>query len=153
MILITGATGLVGAYVTAMLLRQKKAVRLLLRSTSQTDYLGEVLDFYNIPGDDRNSLIERATGDILDVPSLEQAFTGVHKVYHSAAMISFLKRDRGLMMRINAEGTANVINIALTSGVKKICHVSSIAALGRSDDRVDVIEETIKWGPSKLNTG
>jgi nucleoside-diphosphate-sugar epimerase len=153
MILITGGTGLVGSYVTAMLLRKKQPVRLLLRSTSHTGYLEEVLDFHKIPEDDRNSLIERVTGDIMDIPSLEKAFAGVEKLYHSAAMISFLKRDREKMMRINSEGTANVVNMALASGVRKVCHVSSIAALGRPDDHQAVIDETIKWVPSKLNTG
>ncbi len=56
------------------------------------------------------------------------------------------------MISNNVEGTSNLVNAALENGVKKLCHVSSIAALGNNLDETPVTEET-NWIPSKKVTG
>jgi nucleoside-diphosphate-sugar epimerase len=56
------------------------------------------------------------------------------------------------MLEVNVEGTANVVNACLENGVKKLCHVSSIAALGQSE-KGEIIDETAKWKTSRLNSG
>jgi nucleoside-diphosphate-sugar epimerase len=56
------------------------------------------------------------------------------------------------MIANNVEGTSNLVNAALENGVKKICHVSSVAALGRLDDQQLITEET-NWVPSKKISG
>jgi nucleoside-diphosphate-sugar epimerase len=55
------------------------------------------------------------------------------------------------MYRVNVEGTTNVVNIALESGVQRILHVSSVAALGRTTTASTVSEEK-KWEDNKANT-
>jgi Nucleoside-diphosphate-sugar epimerases len=55
---------------------------------------------------------------------------GVKKVYHCAAVISFIPSEYDYMAKVNITGTANVMNAALYAGVKKMMHVSSVAALG-----------------------
>jgi nucleoside-diphosphate-sugar epimerase len=59
-------------------------------------------------------------------------------------MVSFNPARVNEMMKINVEGTANVVNIALESGVQKLVHVSSVSALGRKRNHVTV-NETVKW--------
>lgn len=117
--LVTGATGLVGSYLVKHLLKNGEPVRALKRSTSHTALLGE---FAN--------QVEWIEGDILDITSLLEAMQGVTKVYHCAAVISFIPSEAHHMIKVNVEGTANVMNAALASQVQKVLHVSSTAAFG-----------------------
>src|SRR5699024_1244299 len=68
--------------------------------------------------------------DITNIPELTDAFEQVSHVYHCAGLVSFDVRDKNKLRKINIEGTANVVNLALAKQVKKLCHVSSVAALG-----------------------
>lgn len=90
-------------------------------------------------------------GDVLDVPFLEDAMDGVQQVYHSAALVSFDPRDVKRMMKVNVEGTANVVNTALFVGIEKLLHVSSVAAIGRVKHQKPISEQT-KWQRSKYNS-
>jgi len=90
-------------------------------------------------------------GDINDVLSLEEAFSGVKQVYHCAAMISFQAKDQEQMMHVNVDGTANVVNAALMKGVKKLCYISSIAAIGRTKSG-QLIDEKTHWDESPNNS-
>jgi nucleoside-diphosphate-sugar epimerase len=117
--LITGATGLVGSYLARLLLSKGEKVRAIKRTMSDTSLLNDISD-----------RIEWVEGDVLHIPSLEDAMEGVTNVYHCAAMISFIPREIDQMMKINTEGVANVMNVALASNVRKLVHVSSIAAFG-----------------------
>ncbi|MFC0183961.1 SDR family oxidoreductase [Pseudarcicella hirudinis] len=96
-------------------------------------------------------------GDILDVLSLEEAISKADYVVHTAAMVSFAPKDRNKMLRINVEGTANVVNMCLLYKVKKLCFVSSVAAIGRkfsngASDTSNLIDEKAQWEESPLNS-
>ncbi len=146
-ILITGATGLVGSATARRFLDEGHAVAALHR-----------------PGSDRSLLrdlegrIEWREGDILDVVSLEKALVDVDCLIHAAAVVSFVPRDETAMYKVNVEGTANVVNACLKKGVRKLCQVSSVAALGRPDPRMleddtrIVIDETQRWIDSPNNS-
>ena len=152
MILITGATGLVGSFLTLELLRTGQDVRILKRPSSDPAMIWKVLRLYTEDPEELFSRIEWVEGDILDVFSLEDAMEGVEEVYHCAALVSFLPEDRKRLQYINTEGTANVVNAALARKVRKLCHVSSIAALGRPEDNDDIIRETLVWKASRHNS-
>ena len=142
-ILITGATGFVGSYLTRFLIKNGYTnIVALKRSTSRMDLVSEVAD-----------KVIWAEGDILDVPFLEDILRGyqIEKIYHCAAVVSFSPRNREEMYSINVTGTENVVNAALECGVKKLVHVSSIAAIGRVKNEVNVAE-TNKWQRSPLNS-
>lgn len=79
--------------------------------------------------------IEWVEGDILDVTSLDEGMAGCDVVYHCAGMVSFRKRDFKKLMKINKHGTANVVNVSLSQGIRRFCHVSSTAALGRNEQQ------------------
>lgn len=119
MVLVTGATGLLGSYLVKLLLGKGEQVRAIRRSTSDLSLLTGYAD-----------KIEWVYTDILDVPGLEDAMQGVTQVYHCAAVISFVPHEVEGMMKANIEGTANVMNAALNVGVEKAVYVSSIAAFG-----------------------
>jgi dihydroflavonol-4-reductase len=146
MILITGATGLVGARLLFDLSKNER-VRALRRITSRLDVVNRI--FSSDP--DRMKNVEWVEGDVNDIFSLEDAFENVDVVYHSAALISFLPSEKNLMMKVNVEGTANVVNIALDKKVKRFCHISSVAALGRIAGS-EVVDENTVWKTSSENS-
>lgn len=144
MILVTGGTGLVGAHLLLYLTESEQKVRALYR-TEKTIAKTKNLFTHNkrLPLFD---LIEWVQGDIIDIPSLENAFQSVDTVYHCAAHISFEPKDEEILRKVNIEGTANMVNFALAYGVKRFCHVSSIAALGDAKENEAITEET-EWNP------
>jgi nucleoside-diphosphate-sugar epimerase len=66
-------------------------------------------------------------------------------------MVSFDKRDRRALIKTNIEGTANVVNLCLEHNVKKLIHISSIAALGRHKQD-GLTNETHKYEANKFNS-
>lgn len=140
MILITGANGLVGSYLVRKLIDRGERVRAIKRPDSRLT----LLEGYA-------AKVEWADGDVTDIFSLEEAMQGVSQLYHCAAMISMRPTDQEKMMHINAEGTANVVNAALGSGIKKMLYVSSVAAFGRPDFKGRLIDENLDIRDSKDN--
>lgn len=142
MIFITGATGMIGAHIAFALTAQGHTVRALKRKNASAAEMEKIFRFYSQNADALLRRIEWVEGDVLDVVSLEEGLTGATHVYHCAAMVSFWPKERDRMIKVNGEGTANIINAAMEAGVKKFCHVSSVAALGRTIDLHNIGEET-----------
>ena len=152
MIFITGCTGLVGSHLVAELVKRQQTlstIKLLCRKNSDLSLLNRVLSRYGINEIPEN--IEFVYGDVLDYYILESAMKDVDEVYHCAAVVSFDPSDKGNLMRVNVEGTRNMVNAALHCEVKKFCHVSSIAALGRALEGESIDEES-PWTRSKNNS-
>ena len=152
MILVTGATGLVGSHLTFELVRSGHRVRILKRPSANLSMITKVFSLYSGHPDELSEKIEWIDGDILDIFSLEDAMEGIDEVYHCAALVSFLPKDKKRLIRINTEGAANLVNAALEKKVRKLCHVSSIAALGRPERQTDIIDENLVWKTSKHNS-
>jgi nucleoside-diphosphate-sugar epimerase len=151
MILVTGATGLVGSHLLLHLVQNDgKNVRALYRKEAQIDIVKVLFESRGLL--DLFDAIEWIFGDILDVPSLEIAFQEVSLVYHCAGLISFDPSDEVLLRKTNIEGTANIVNFCIDRKVKKLCHVSSIAALGDLEANESVLCETTKWNPERLHS-
>ncbi len=95
--------------------------------------------------------LEKVKCDILDVTALEEVMEGVEELYHCAGKVSFMPRDTHQIFKVNVEGTANIVNAALNAGVKKMLHVSSVAALGRIRQD-ELINETMQWTEETSNS-
>jgi dihydroflavonol-4-reductase len=145
--LITGGTGLLGSQLVFDLVSKGEKVRVLKRNTSSLKLLQK--KFSSNPA--LFNSIQFAEGDVLDIFSIEDALTDITYVYHCAAMVSFVGSDNELMQHINTEGTANVVNACLQKGIKKLCHVSSVAAIGRTANEAAIDENSI-WENSKYNS-
>ena len=140
-VLVTGGTGFLGAYILKNLVEKGIAVRAIRRSNKTPFFLSpEIL-----------GSVEWMEGDVLDTVLLHEAMQNITAVIHSAAIISFHGKDRQEMYRVNVEGTANVVNSAIENNVKRLVHVSSVAALGRKKIAEKVSEDR-KWEEQKNNT-
>ena len=129
MILVTGGTGFVGSYLLFDLIKSGEKVKALKRKNSSTHNANKIFSFYSPNPDELISQIEWVDGDILDFDSLLSAMDGVTEVYHCAGMVSFLPSDKEEMMRINVEGTGNVVAASLEKKIDKLCYISSTSAL------------------------
>lgn len=133
-VLVTGATGFIGSVLARQLVEDGTDVRIFRRKTSSLNLLGDAADD-----------VEHAVGDLTYARSLYEAMAGVDRVYHVAGMVSFARRDRDALRRVNAGGTANVVDAALEAGVDRVVHTSSIAALGRPVNADAPIDEETEW--------
>ena len=147
MILLTGATGLLGMHVLYDLCKAGHAVRALYRDEQRIERVKNLFEFYE-PTEAKSLIaaVEWMRGDIEDLISLEDAFLGVERVIHCAGMVSFRNDDFRKLIQINRYGTANVVNLALKHKVKWFCHASSTAAIGKNPGRINLnLNEDAKW--------
>lgn len=146
--LVTGGTGIVGSHLLVELTAAGKRVRALIRAGSDRSIVERIFRFYHADAAQLLERIDWVEGDILDMPSLEQAMQGVTRVYHAAAMVSFDPRDNEALMRNNTWGTANVVNAALLAGVERLCHLSSTAAIGAAA-KGEMADERSPWNETE----
>ena len=130
MIFVTGGTGLVGSHVLLKLAQQSKEFKALKRESSSLDVCKRIFSYYN--SDDLFVKINWVNGDVNDIPSLEEGMKDCNFLIHCAGIVSFSPSDIKLLQKVNIEGTQNIMNVALVSGIKKVGFISSIAALGRN---------------------
>lgn len=123
-----------GSHVIAALLAQGREVRALLRKGGDASIVRRILEHYHPDGAERFQRIQWVEGDLFDPDVLRAAMQGVEHVYHCAALVSFDPRDTLELMRVNVQGTANVVDAALETGVVRLCHVSSTATIGGALD-------------------
>ncbi len=116
-VLVTGGTGFVGANLADRLARMGCAVKILRRENS---------DLRAIDGVEA----EHCMGDVRDADSLKRAMRGCDTVFHTAAIVTFEKSKSALQLEVNVSGTKNVVDACFASGVEKLVHTSSIAAIG-----------------------
>ncbi len=140
MIFITGATGLVGSFICRRLLEEGYKVRATKRKESDMSMLTGVAE-----------QIEWVECDLLDILTLNEALKGCTQIVHSAGLVSYHKKDAELLRKVNVEGTANLVNAAISRKVGSIVHISSVAAIGRSA-KLKEIDETFKWSDADEHT-
>ncbi|WP_395059069.1 NAD-dependent epimerase/dehydratase family protein [Flavobacterium sp.] len=145
MVLVTGATGLVGSHLVLHLLEQSQMVKALFRNENGKQKVKSVFEYYN--KQELFGKIHWCQADILDIPSLEIAFQDINYVYHCAALISFDPKDEGNLRKTNIEGTQNIISFCIDFKIKKLCYVSSIAALGDLAPNENIVTEESEWNP------
>lgn len=141
MILVTGGTGLVGSHLLHLLLKNGEKVKATYRSMASLEKAKNVFASYK--ANELFNQINWVKADITDYFSLKDIFEGISHVYHCAAVVSFDRRKSDKMYEINVDGTSNMVNLSLEFGVKKFCHVSSVASLGSYADGRCTDEEAI----------
>lgn len=152
MILVTGGTGLVGSHLLYQLVTSQKQVRAIYRRAHTLERVKHVFSYYSNNHEALYNQIDWVKADLNDIPALELAFKDVQFVYHCAAFVSFEPNKYYQLRNVNIEGTANIVNLCISHNVKKLCYVSSIAAIGHEADHNQFITEETEWNPEEDNS-
>lgn len=127
MILVTGATGHIGNVLIRELIRTGERVRALV-----------------LPGETCQPLegleVEIVEGDVLDPESLRKAFSDIRLAFHLAGIISIMPGENRIVLRVNVEGTENVLHAARDAGVSRLVYTSSIHAFYRAPQGITIDE-------------
>jgi nucleoside-diphosphate-sugar epimerase len=142
LVLVTGATGILGRVIVLELLKKGKKVRATKRASSNVQEVKHSYFFYTENADEYFNQIEWVDVDFSDSFSLENALKDVSEVYHCAAKVSFLPKDAKEMYQTNIENTKKLLYACEGSSVTKFCHVSSIAVLDGLNENGELDEES-----------
>lgn len=139
MMVVTGATGHIGNVLIRRLLEK-----------------GEEVKVFILPSEDLTPIkgleVEIIKGDVRNIDSLVNAFQGAETVYHLAGIISIMPDKDGLLYQVNVEGTRNVVNACLKTGVKRLVYTSSVHAL-REPPKGITIDENCGFEPQYSRGG
>jgi nucleoside-diphosphate-sugar epimerase len=142
MILVTGASGLLGSHLILALLKNGYQVKALATAETSKNKALQTFKSYNNTDEELFEKVTWCFGNITDSEFLFEILDGVDYVYHCAAVVSFSPKDIEHMNHINVNGTEVLVNMCLLRKIKKFCHVSSVAALGKNTDGAVITEET-----------
>jgi len=120
-IFITGATGFIGTHLVKRLVQTKHELYCLVRKTSNISELDK-------PG------VTLISGDVTDKHSLLKGVKGCDWVVNLANIYSFWEPDNQVYKKVNVEGTRNVMECALETGISKVLHVSTVGIYGKPAD-------------------
>ena len=153
MVLVTGGTGLVGSHLLYhLLLKNNIQVRAIHTQSSDLNAVKKVFTYYSSNGESLFNKIRWVEADLNTIPALELAFQDITQVYHCAAMISFSSREYQKMRRVNIEGTTNIVNLCISNHIKKLCFVSSIAAIENGNEG-ELVNESDNWTNTSDKSG
>lgn len=127
-VLVTGATGFVGAYLTEKLVDEGHEVSVLVHHARLRE----------------KSSVALIPGDITDAASVERAVKGCDLVYHLAGKVSWVETSKRDYHQVNVQGTKNVAQAAMKAGAQRLVYVSTTGVYGRTKSCVD---ETVKPKP------
>ena len=131
-VLVTGATGFVGAVLMPELIRR---------------YGAGAVSAFVLPGDPipaawRDSGVRTFAGDIGDLSAVRAAVAGHSHVVHLAGFISYAKEDADRLRHVNEDGVRSVVEASLAAGVERLVHISSVGAVGFRHDGSPADETT-----------
>lgn len=137
MIVVSGASGLVGLHLIRALSMQHLHVKALYHTRIPNLLDGSIAQY-----------IEWVACDISNYYEVEDALCGAEYIYHTAAIISYDSSKYNSMYQVNVIGTENIVNVALEQKVKKLIYLSSIAAIHPAEEGI-IIDENTSWDPLK----
>lgn len=140
-VLVTGANGFLGAWLTRFLLAEGYDVTALIRRKSDlTELALETPAMKNL---------KLAYGDVSDVATLREAFRNQHIVFHLAGIVSYKPADKDLLQKVNVEGTRHVVEVCTEYKIK-LLHVSSVVAIGAAF-KPEVLTEDFNYNIAHLH--
>jgi len=141
--LVTGGTGFVGSNIALRLVERHWDVTIMERPGASRELL-------------EGGPFKFVSGDVLETENLPPAMQGIDVVFHAAGVVDYWNQGVERMYEVNVDGTRNVMEAALKSGIERVVHVSSTAAMGIHPDelvdetyRFNVKEEQFTYGHSK----
>lgn len=139
-VIVTGANGFLGSWLTRTLCEQGHEVHVLVRQGSDLSELEGLPCQYKF-------------GDVTNISSLVDAFMGMDTVFHLAGVIAYKKSQRALMEKVNVQGTQNVIDVCRDLKIPKLVYLSSVVAIGAGFSKDEVLNETSAFNIAHLDLG
>lgn len=139
-VLVTGATGFVGSWLTQKLLHLGRDVRVISRSGK-----------FHTDGD--SSKLEIFKGDVTQPASLLEATKNIHTIFHLAGVVGYSRAMREQMYQTNVMGTQNVLDAYKASGCRRLVYMSSVVAVGSSFDGKQLLNESSEYNLADLDLG
>ena len=126
---VTGATGFIGGRLVRRLSADGHEVVALVRTPAAA-------------GDLASAGVRLHPGDITDNTTMREAMRGADGVFHVAGWYKIGVRDPSPGIRINVDGTRNVLELARDLGIPKTVYTSTLAVF--SDTRGQIVDETYR---------
>ncbi len=139
-VLVTGASGFVGGWLTQTLVKEGHQVRVFVRDPKDI----EDLKSFNV---------DVAVGDVTDPLQINEATKGIDSVFHLAGVVAYSKRERERMELVNVGGTVNVLRACKINKVGRLVHFSSVATIGASFNPHTILNEGSKYNLAHLDLG
>lgn len=125
-VFVTGATGFIGKRLVDKLIKNGDEVIALVRNQK-----------HNLPNE-----VKVIYGDIIEMDSFKYAGAGCSRLYHLAAMITFDPKRRDELLRINGQGTLNILSAAKYWDIDRTVIISSACTMGLSYKKEQILNET-----------
>lgn len=142
MVLVTGATGLLGRVIVLELLKKGYEVKASKRPTSDLKEVEQSFSYYVENGQEYFDKILWVDVDFEDQTSIAEVLVGVDEVYHCAAMVSFNPKEGKQTMKTNVTLTENLLYCCDPKTVKKFLYISSIAVLDLFNEKGELDESS-----------
>ena len=139
---VSGSNGFIGVHIIHHLLKKGERVRALIRPGASTALFSAVCSVDPLTDQQLNQL-EWVACNLYDTNSLIEALDGSDYVIHLTGFISYAKSDQIRLLEVNRDFTANMVDAALATGVKKLIYCSSTAALSKNNS--DLVVESKEW--------
>ena len=131
-VLVTGATGFLGSALCARLIADGHQVTAFSRQSSRKSLLD------HLP-------INFAFGCISDREAVNNAVAGSEIVIHAAAHLTCWGFEKAIHQKVNVEGTRNVLAACVNNRVRRLVHVSTVAAIGIPEDKSKPANEQFEF--------
>ena len=143
MILVTGATGFVGRNLILSLSKESNKIIGQYRREKKLD---ETRQFFSSNNKEENfNKIIWKKADITNFSEVQDLFDKVDEVYHCAAYVSMALYKTDYLNLVNITGTTYIVDNCISKKIKKLCFISSIAAIGEGTN--EKITEKTEWNP------
>jgi UDP-glucose 4-epimerase len=151
-ILITGGAGFIGSNLLKFLINESEVEEIRIYddlSTCGTAYLEEIAgvrfadEYYGhkvkVVREGAPLVLRLYASSVLDVEALTHAVEGVDGIVHLAAFTEVVKsvEEPAHALKINLEGTTNVLESARLAGVQRVVFASSNAAVGEAQQPIN----------------
>jgi dihydroflavonol-4-reductase len=147
-IFVTGGTGLLGSHLIYHLVSGGTRVKATYRNSSNRERVRKVFGYYTGNPDEYYQSIEWIECDLCNFISLKAAMEGITHVYNCASIVNFNREESDKVIGNNLTATTNIVEASLEAGIKKLCHVSSVATIGALDGNL-YADETLRFDPGR----
>ena len=133
-----------GSHLLYSLAEKGDNIKANYRQLKKLDLVRKVFSDWCKNPDELFNKIEWIESDLSHAGSLKDLISGSEHIYHCAATVSYETNGKNELIKNNTDLTSNIVKSCLDTGVEKLCHVSSVAAIGASQ-KDEMADESHQW--------